>query len=106
MLAVGGFAIDDAGPGDVVPDGLGVVGEFRPDVDENEISAADGLGRGAGGFVVGVGGVGAYADVGAVLGDHVGALDGLLEEFDDGVLDAKGIEETSSSYRQSKDPRG
>jgi hypothetical protein len=84
VLAVGGFAVDDAGPGDVVPDGLGVVGELGPDVDEDEVAAADGFGGGAGGLVVGVGGVGADGDVGAVLGDHASLCDSALEEFDDG----------------------
>ena len=67
MLALGGFAADDAGPGDVVADGGGVVGELGPDVDEDEVAGADGLGACGGGFVVRVGGVGAGADVGAVL---------------------------------------
>ena len=35
---------------------------------------------------MGVGGVGAYGDVGAELGDHAFALDGALEELDDGVF--------------------
>ncbi len=35
---------------------------------------------------MGVGGVGADGDVGAVLGDEAFARDGLLEELDDGVL--------------------
>ncbi len=77
LLAVGGFAVDDAGPGDVVPDGGGVVGELAPDVDEDEVAGADGAGVGGGGLVVRVGGVGAGGDVGAVLPDEVRAARGL-----------------------------
>ncbi len=43
LLAVGGLAVDDTSPGDVVPDRLGVAGELCPDVDEDEVAAADGL---------------------------------------------------------------
>jgi hypothetical protein len=42
LLALGGFAVDDAGPGDVVPDGLGLLASFGPDVDEDEVAGADG----------------------------------------------------------------
>ncbi len=44
LLAVGGLAVDDAGPGDVVLDGVGAVGELGPDVDEDEVAGADGAG--------------------------------------------------------------
>ncbi len=42
LFALGGFAVDYAGPGDVVPDGVGAVGQLGPDVDEDEVAAADG----------------------------------------------------------------
>ena len=42
LFAVGGLAIHDAGPGDVVPDGFGVISEFGPDVDEHEVAGGDG----------------------------------------------------------------
>ena len=77
LFALGGLAVDDAGPGDVVPDGGGVVGELGPDVDEDEVAFADGAGVGGGGLVVRVGGVGAGGDVGAVLPDEAFAGDGL-----------------------------
>jgi hypothetical protein len=69
VLALGGLAADDAGPGDVVPDGGGVV-ELGPDVDEDEVAGADGREEVAGGLVVGVGGVGAGGAVGAVVGEE------------------------------------
>ena len=81
LLAGGGFAADDGGPGDVVPDGGGVglggidgVGQLGPDVDEDEVAGADGAGGFGGGLVVGVGGVGAGAAVGAVVGPEAGLL--------------------------------
>ncbi len=41
LLALGGLAIDDAGPGDVVPDGAwGVLA--GPDVDEEKSAGGDG----------------------------------------------------------------
>src|SRR6266481_1642088 len=86
LFAFGGLAVDDSGPGDVVPDGGGLVGELGPDVDEDEVAFADGAGVGGSGFVVGVGGVGAGADVGAVLPDEVFAGHGLLEVLHHGVL--------------------
>ena len=81
LLAGGGVASDDAGPGDVVPDGGGIGlfgiacgGELGPDVDEDEVAGADGAGGFAGGLVMGVGGVGAGAAVGAVVGPEAGLL--------------------------------
>ena len=89
-LAVGGLAADDAGPGDVVPDGAGEgeagvvgVGELGPDVDEDEVAVEDGRGAELGGLIVGVGGVGTGGAVGAVIGPEAFALHGLLEEGDD-----------------------
>lgn len=51
----GGFPVDDACPGDVVPAGFGIVGEFGPDIDEEEVARADGTRTGETWFVVGVG---------------------------------------------------
>src|SRR5262249_18709568 len=73
-------------PSDVVPDGGGVVGEFSPDVDEDEVAFGDATGVGGGGFVVGVGGVGAGGDVGAVLPDEGGAGEAFLKELHHGVF--------------------
>ncbi len=53
LLTFGRLTSDDAGPGDVVPDGGGVVGELAPDVDENEVADLDGAGVGSGWLVVG-----------------------------------------------------
>ena len=90
LLAVGGFAADDAGPGDVVPDGGGVgllglagAGQLGPDVDEDEVAVAQGARGLAGGLVVGVGGVGAGAAVGAMVGPEAGLDDLGVEELDD-----------------------
>ena len=85
-FAGGGGAVEDSGPGDVVPDGLGVVGQLGPDVDEEEVAVADGAGGVGGGFVVGVGGVGAGGAVGPVVGEEAFAGDALLEEGDDVVF--------------------
>src|SRR6185437_11657925 len=82
-LAFGGLAADDAGPGDVVPDGIRAVGELGEDVDQDEVAVEDGSGAELGGFVVGVGGVGAGGTVGAVVGEEALALHGMPEERHD-----------------------
>ncbi len=53
-----------------------------PDVDEDEIAVSNGEGMGGGGLVVGVGAVGADADVGAVFPDEVFAAHGFGEPLD------------------------
>jgi hypothetical protein len=86
LLALGGLAVHHAGPGDVVEDGVGLGGELAPDIDEDEVAGADGAGGFGRGLVVGVGGVGADGDVGAMLpGEAVGAHGGL-EVLDHGDL--------------------
>ena len=98
LLAGGGVAMDDGGPGDVVPDGFGVglrgiggAGELGPDIDEDEVAGAKGAGRLAGGFVVGVGGVGSGAAVGAVIRPEAGLRHFGEEEGDDVELGDGGI---------------
>ena len=78
LLAGGGLAADDAGPGDVVKD-AGGLGRAGPDVDEEEVAVADGGGVGGGGLVVGVGGVGVDADVGAVVEGEAFAAHGFSQ---------------------------
>jgi hypothetical protein len=91
VLAIGGGAADDAGPGDVVPDGGGVVGQLGPDIDEDEVTLADGAGGFGRGVVVGVGGVGAGGAVGAVVGPEAGLGDFGVEELDNAELVGGGI---------------
>src|SRR5205085_1773261 len=57
-----------------------------PDVDEDEVAFADATGVGGGGFVVGVGGVGAGRDVGAVVPYEVGAGETFLKKLHHGVF--------------------
>jgi len=42
VLALGGLAVDDAGPGDVVPDPRPAGWRVSPDVDEDEVALANG----------------------------------------------------------------
>jgi hypothetical protein len=83
LFALGGFAVHDAGPCDVVVDGAGLR-ELGPEVDEDEVSAADGAGVFGGGLVVRVGGVGTAGDVGAVFPDEAFAAEGFADPGDHG----------------------
>ena len=76
LLAGGGLAAYDAGPGDVIKDAGGLV-ETGPDVDEEEVAVADGVGLGGGGLVVGVRRVGVDADVGAIVEGEACAAHGF-----------------------------
>ena len=78
LLPGAGLAANDAGPGDVVVDGAGLV-DAAPDVDEDKVALADGGGELGGGLIVGVGAIGVDADVGAVLPDQAGAAHGFGE---------------------------
>ena len=78
LLALAGFAADDAGPGDVVEDAVGLV-DATPDIDQQEVAFLDFGGVVGGGLVVRVGAVGVDADVGAVFPDEICALHAVAE---------------------------
>src|SRR5215472_7709745 len=86
LFVVAGLAAYDAGPGDVVPDGVRAVGQLGKDVDEDELAVHDGRVERVGGLVVGVSGVGAGGAVGTVVGPEALALHAVPEERDDFVL--------------------
>ena len=78
LLAFGGFAANDARPGDVVEDGVGVI-DAAPDVDEEEVAFLDFRRVPGGRLVVRIRAVGVDADVGSVFPDEAGALHAFAE---------------------------
>src|ERR1700733_1119433 len=89
LLLRGRLAIDNPGPRDVIEGDVFTVGA-RPDIDQQEVSGADGSVRLRGRLIVRVGTVRIDRYVGAMFPDQAGIGHGALEPLDHGVLRGSG----------------